>query len=381
MFSSSAGGSYSTSCSFICTSSQTASRPHQQSSSSSSFQFGSNVNVAIEVTTTSPEEIKNRNYKIKCMKIQKQIREIVFINGSLQSELTECYERLDRTIQERRFLLNKVLSFQKDACQDGNNRILHQALSKKQNSRSSSTNTLSPSQRSLSPSTSTTNQSQQILPSSNKRRKLSDSQIMSKTSKVHASSSNETNTKRLFQSISLDSNGKPIFPIVIGGLTVHSIGQIVFDRINYHCQEYIYPIGFCSSRTYASLKNPKIKCLYTCKITENGDSPTFEIVPEDDPNTVLVGNSADECLHQVLSAVCPELLVSTIISPGRMGAAFFGYSHPTIQNLIQSLPGAKKCISYKWIKFEVSKSPNLKDDFNENSNAILNFDALQAKLK
>ncbi len=29
------------------------------------------------------------------------------------------------------------------------------------------------------------------------------------------------------------------------------------------------------------------------------------------------------------------------------GADFFGFSHPTIQNLIQSCPGARKCS--KWV--------------------------------
>ena len=37
------------------------------------------------------------------------------------------------------------------------------------------------------------------------------------------------------------------------------------------------------------------------------------------------------------------------------GPEFFGFSHPTIQNLIQSCPGARKCTSYEWQKFEVIK--------------------------
>ena len=37
------------------------------------------------------------------------------------------------------------------------------------------------------------------------------------------------------------------------------------------------------------------------------------------------------------------------------GPEFFGFSHPTIQNLIQSCPGARKCTGYKWVKYEVSR--------------------------
>ena len=40
------------------------------------------------------------------------------------------------------------------------------------------------------------------------------------------------------------------------------------------------------------------------------------------------------------------------------GPEFFGFSHPTIQYLIQSLPGARKCTKYQWVKFELPKPQN-----------------------
>ena len=40
------------------------------------------------------------------------------------------------------------------------------------------------------------------------------------------------------------------------------------------------------------------------------------------------------------------------------GPEFFGFSHPTIQYLIQSLPGARKCSKYQWVKFELPKPQN-----------------------
>lgn len=42
------------------------------------------------------------------------------------------------------------------------------------------------------------------------------------------------------------------------------------------------------------------------------------------------------------------------------GPEFFGFSHPTIQYLIQSLPGARKCSKYQWVKFELPKPPQNK---------------------
>jgi hypothetical protein len=38
------------------------------------------------------------------------------------------------------------------------------------------------------------------------------------------------------------------------------------------------------------------------------------------------------------------------------GPEFFGFSHPTIQYLLQSLPNARKCAKYQWVKFELPKS-------------------------
>jgi hypothetical protein len=388
------------------------------------------------VTTTSTEELRNRRYKLRFNRLQKYIKQLVFVNNCLQSELNQCIEKVSKASDERRFLLNKILSYQKDVSQDMSNRILHSALSKKQNTKYSSISPLSSTQNtkhsplstlsstkhsSLSPLSSTstqtsfssqlmTNSSNLLITSSstsqtntlvtncvshstqslstintNKKRKLSDSQLNTKNVKQSQSlsqiNSNETSvTKKVIQPLPLIS-GRPLFPLTIGGLTVHSLGEVVFDRNAYHTQDFIFPVGFCSSRSYASMKNPKQRCVYKCKITDNGECPQFEIIADDDSIKPLVGKCSDECLRQLLSAVCPELLVTTIISPGRMGSAFFGYSNPNIQSLIQNNPNSKKCVNYKWIKFEVSKSSNNSEEMNELSNAILNFDALQAKIK
>lgn len=68
------------------------------------------------------------------------------------------------------------------------------------------------------------------------------------------------------------SVGKPIFPIVLGSLTVHSLGEIISDRPGYHTINNIFPVGFCSSRYYASMQQIGKKCLYTCKILDGGSS-------------------------------------------------------------------------------------------------------------
>ncbi|CAB4015727.1 Transforming growth factor beta regulator 1, partial [Paramuricea clavata] len=84
-----------------------------------------------------------------------------------------------------------------------------------------------------------------------------------------------TAIKRKVQPIPVDAKGKPVFPIVLGGLTVHSLGDIVCDRPGFHSERYIWPVGFCSSRYYPSMKTPDMKCIYTCKILDGGYGPTI----------------------------------------------------------------------------------------------------------
>lgn len=108
-------------------------------------------------------------------------------------------------------------------------------------------------------------------------------------------------SRKLVQPIPLDSSGRPVFPIVLGGLTVYSLGevssvmlllslprslshesvlkcsvlsvQIITDRMLFHDECAIYPVGFCSTRVFASMKNPDQQCLYTCQIKDGGAGP------------------------------------------------------------------------------------------------------------
>lgn len=136
-------------------------------------------------------------------------------------------------------------------------------------------------------------------------------------------------------------------------------------------------MGYCSTRIYASMKCPDQKCLYTCQIKDGGVQPQFEIVPEDDPQNAIVSSSADAChaeLLRTISATMGKLMPNLLPA----GADFFGFSHPAIQNLIQSCPGARKCINYQWVKFDVCKPGDgqLPEGLPEND-AAMSFEAFQ----
>ena len=51
------------------------------------------------------------------------------------------------------------------------------------------------------------------------------------------------------------------------------------------------------------------------------------------------------------------------------GPEFFGYSNPTILNLLQKLPNAGRCLKYKFIKFDSSMKPAAKSKTKRKSAA------------
>ncbi|XP_041032459.1 transforming growth factor beta regulator 1 isoform X6 [Carcharodon carcharias] len=190
----------------------------------------------------------------------------------------------------------------------------------------------------------------------------------------------DRSTRKPIQPIPLDSCGRPIFPIVLGGLTIYSLGEIIADRSGFCDETAIYPVGFCSTRVYASMKNPNHKCLYTCQIKDGGSGPQFEITPEVDPQNALVATSASACHASLLKAIAMAR-GKPFINVLPSGADFFGFSHPTIQNLIQSCPGARKCVCYRWVRFEVCRPGDgqvprgLPED-----DASMNFEALRQQV-
>jgi len=87
----------------------------------------------------------------------------------------------------------------------------------------------------------------------------------------------------------MDKDGKPIMPIQLRGLTILSLGSVVYDKPNFHAKRYIWPVGFKSSRIYSSMTELNKRCLYTSHIVSNGDSPNFIVTCwEDEKNPIII---------------------------------------------------------------------------------------------
>ncbi|XP_064331614.1 transforming growth factor beta regulator 1 [Phalacrocorax carbo] len=120
-------------------------------------------------------------------------------------------------------------------------------------------------------------------------------------------------------------------PLALGSLTVHSLGAGGAGP------GAALPLGFRSTRLFASARRPARRCLYTCRIVAG---PRCEIASEDEPGRVLAGPTPDACHGRLLQALGeaggrPRAMPA---APGA-GDEFFGLTHPTVRRLLQGEAG------------------------------------------
>ncbi|EPY88773.1 transforming growth factor beta regulator 1 isoform 4 [Camelus ferus] len=313
-----------------------------------------------------PKKSQNEKYRLKYLRLRKAAKATVFENAAICDEIARLEEKFLKAKEERRYLLKKLLQLQ--ALTEGELPAAappHSSSLPLPYGVASSVGTIQGAGPVSGPSTGA-EESFGKKSKKEKKEKGKENNKLEVVKKTCKKKKMEGGARKLVQPIALDPSGRPVFPIGLGGLTVYSLGetnprnlqslgnQIITDRPGFHDESAIYPVGYCSTRTYASMKWPDQECLYTCQIKDGGSQPQFEIVPEDDPQNAIVSSSADACHADLLRTISaalgrpvPNLLPS--------GADFFGFSHPTIHNLIQSCPGARKCVNYQWVKFDVCK--------------------------
>ncbi|XP_028320603.1 transforming growth factor beta regulator 1 isoform X2 [Gouania willdenowi] len=285
---------------------------------------------------------QNEKYRLKYLRLRKAARAMIFENAALCDEVAHLEEKFLKAKEERRFLLKSLLQYQ--SLSEGE-MLPTPSSSSHLPAPPVSLNQAPPGASSLAPLHSVTSGTSEDAalkkPKKERKERGRENGKEEYSRKISKKRKLADGSRRLVQPIPLDSSGRPVFPIVLGGLTVYSLGEIIIDRVLFHDECAIYPVGFCSTRVFAGMKNPDQQCLYTCQIKDGGAGPQFEIVPEEDPQNAIVASSALTCHSNLLKAIASVSSKSVMpIVPS--GADFFGFSHPTIQNLIQSCPGARK---------------------------------------
>ncbi|XP_066484787.1 transforming growth factor beta regulator 1 [Tiliqua scincoides] len=291
----------------------------------------------------APRKNQGERYRLKFRRLRRAAKVLVYENAALCDEIARLEAKYLRVREERRFLLARLLQAQ--------------ALAEDEPP---------------VPVISAVSQPSPEEPAVRKPRRERKGKENGRASKRRTAS--EPGTRRLVQPLPLDPSGRPVFPITLGSLTVYSLGEIVSDRPSFHTESAIYPVGYCSTRIFASAQRPVHRCLYTCQIKDGGAGPRFEIAPEDEPGCVVAGPTPDACHAQLLEAVGAAQLEPA-------GAEFFGLSHPAIQHLIQSCPGARKCARYHWLRFEVCRpADGLPPEGLPSGNPGTDYEAFQSQV-
>ncbi|XP_066912845.1 transforming growth factor beta regulator 1-like [Clytia hemisphaerica] len=291
---------------------------------------------------------EQRKYKERYQILRRQVKHQVFMNAALSDEVTHMESQFMLLKNERKFLLKKLfkhLPMTESQCLESTKalnalesshpgQIPHSILSSVQP-------TVSPAKKgnnavSESPATSSKKHQQQQDPSSaNKPKRKKPGSVKKKVQPLH-----------------MNDENVPFFPITIGTLTVHDLGEILSDKAGFHSERYLWPVGFCSTRLYPSMVDPDRKILYFCYIKDGGNEPLFEIIAEDQPDQPISASTATAC-HCIVLKRLNKARGKETTNTGS-GPEFFGFSHPTIQYLIQCLTGADQCEKYVRSAFEFS---------------------------
>jgi len=140
--------------------------------------------------------------------------------------------------------------------------------------------------------------------------------------------------------ISRERSGTVKLPLVLGELTIESLGTVVAKH-PYVTEKHLYPIGFVSARFFSSMINPERRVKYTSQIVDGGDKPQFVVTAADEPINPIVSNSPSGAWRTVLKRVMGKGEQDKDISVS--GALRFGLAHPVVSQLLRELPNADKC--------------------------------------
>lgn len=119
-------------------------------------------------------------------------------------------------------------------------------------------------------------------------------QINNITDNSNSNINNRKKTSKLI--VNRDKNGNILYPInVNSSLKILNLGRICSDKIAYHSEKNLFPIGFKSVREHSSIKKLGERALYTCEILDGGNKPLYKIIPHEDPENYIVKESSSGC--------------------------------------------------------------------------------------
>lgn len=152
--------------------------------------------------------------------------------------------------------------------------------------------------------------------------------------------------------IQRDEKGEIIYPIVINAsLKILDLGKIEYERIHYHSEKNLFPIGYKAVREHQSMFKLGERALYTCEILDGGLKPQYKLISNEDPDNPIIRDSSTGCWI----AVCNKINILQGSKRSKVtisGTDRFGLSDSNVVRLLQSLPNADKCSKYIMKQFD-----------------------------
>ncbi|EDW81763.1 uncharacterized protein Dwil_GK10844 [Drosophila willistoni] len=269
-------------------------------------------------------------YEQRYRRLKRSIKTYLLENSSIADEICHVQGELTAARSERLFLIERLM--------------FHEGLAKNNHIQNCSTNEKSE----IKDKTNGT-------PSS-----ITQDQTLPKTNTIDIKSKNTSTARKK----------KSMFPINLTNILLHCLGEIIPGNPNFHTSCWIYPVGYVATRIYAHPKDPKKKCVFTCKILNNAGIPQFQIIPDNDLDGVFFGESANICHQELITTIQRSFKDNTKAHLKVQGEVFFGLSNAKTQSLLMLDANFKCCTNFKGFNL-----PN-----NENNDPALSFEELQTYL-
>ena len=136
-------------------------------------------------------------------------------------------------------------------------------------------------------------------------------------------------------------------PFKSGGLTLLSMGSLedVDDVDKYHTKTYVWPVGYCCTRTFFNYRSSNVltKVTYTCEIIPG---PQFKVTAINDSGNPSIAKSATGAWSEILTRVNKRRAQEGISESKAAvsGPDYFGLTHKSIRRLLATkVPGVAAC--------------------------------------
>ncbi|KAK4470434.1 hypothetical protein MN116_005988 [Schistosoma mekongi] len=162
---------------------------------------------------------------------------------------------------------------------------------------------------------------------------------------------------------SIQNAKEPRLKLRIGTLILHRIGQLLPEQLAsgaFHTPNFIYPVGYWSSRIYWSFRHVGQRCRYDCRIEDaiqfNDVNQslanlkfTVEVIEPNEDKIFFEDSTCDGVWQKIINRINLSRGCSSffrILQGNTQGEMLFGLTEPHIIRAIESLPGVDRLSNY-----------------------------------